>query len=140
MRFLSFHVDYFWYRVTQRGRSEVIDPVTDENREKRVENALVLFISMEKVDEENTSIIDRGIAENIKILAQLKIKTVVLNPFAHLFGELSTLEYAQAALKTLAEKLAGQGYDVVRIPFGWFNEIEMRAKGHPLSRIGRRIE
>ncbi len=126
--------------MTQRGRSEVIDPVTDENREKRVENALVLFISMEKADEENTSIIDRGMAEIIKILVQLKIKTVVLNPFAHLFGELSTLEYTQAALKTLAEKLAGQGYGVVRIPFGWFNEIEMRAKGHPLSRIGRRIE
>ncbi len=105
-----------------------------------MENALVLFISMEKGDEENPSIIDRGIAEIIKILVQLKIKTVVLNPFAHLFGELSTLEYAQAALKTLAEKLSGQGYDVVRIHFGWFNEIEMRAKGHPLSRIGRRIE
>ena len=126
--------------MTQRGRSEVIEQVTDENREKRVENALVLFISMEKADEANASIIDRAVDEIGKILDQLKIQTVVLNPFAHLFGELSSLSYAQDALKTLGEKLAGRGHLVTRIPFGWFNEIEMRAKGHPLSRIGRRIE
>ncbi len=50
---------------------------------------------------------------------------------------LSSLDYA---LKNVAYSLEVKGYVVVRIPFGWFNELEMRAKGHPLSRIARMIE
>jgi len=33
-----------------------------------------------------------------------------------------------------------KNYSVLRLPFGWFNELEMKAKGHPLSRISRIIE
>jgi threonyl-tRNA synthetase len=37
-------------------------------------------------------------------------------------------------------KLKLKGYFVLRLPFGWFNELEMKAKGHPLSRISRIVE
>ncbi|HME56376.1 MAG TPA: threonyl-tRNA synthetase editing domain-containing protein [Candidatus Lokiarchaeia archaeon] len=140
MRFLSFHVDYFWYKVSQRGRSEFADEITDENKEGRVENAFVMFTSMEKHDETNPDIVEKIVAEIEKITSQLKVKVIVINPFAHLFGELSSLEFAMQALKDIEEKLKGKGYSVLRIPFGWFNEIEMHAKGHPLSRIARIIE
>ncbi len=140
MRFLSFHVDYFWYHVTQKGRSKVVEGITEANQECRVEDALVLFISMEKQDEGNPKVIDNAVTEIGKISDQLKVHTIVLNPFAHLFGELSSLEYAQRALVELAQKLETRNFYVVRIPFGWFNELEMKAKGHPLSRIARIIE
>ncbi len=132
--------EHFWYKVSQRGRSGVVEEIDDANKERRVENALVLFISTEKRDETSPGVETRVVAEIEKITTQLKVTTVVINPYAHLFGELSSLDFALKALKDIASILEAPGYVVIRIPFGWFNELEMRAKGHPLSRIARMIE
>ena len=139
MRFLSFHVSSFSYKVTKKGRSSIIEKITDENREKQVNDALVLFISMEKRDETNPEILERAIAEIVKITSQLKITNIVIIPFAHLFGKLSGLEFAFASFKNIESILKAQRFSVYRLPFGWFNELEMKAKGHPLSRISRKI-
>ncbi len=140
MRFLSFHVDYFRYKVTKKGRSKVIEDITEDNRENQVENALVLFISMEKSDETKPKILERGINEIEKITKQLKNSNIVIIPFAHLFGQLSSLDYAFESFKNIESMLNLKDYSVLRLPFGWFNELEMKAKGHPLSRISRIIE
>lgn len=140
MRFLSFHVEYFRHKVTKKGRSKVIEEILAGNKENQVENALVLFISMEKSDEEKTEIIEKGINEIEKITKQLKVSTIVIIPFAHLFGQLSSLEYAFESFKKIESLLKLKNYFVLRLPFGWFNELEMKAKGHPLSRISRIIE
>ena len=140
MRFLSFHVDHFWYKVTKKGRSKIIEEITEENREGRIEDALVLFISMEKRDEENPNLIEKGVSEIEKITNQLKVKNLVILPFAHLFGQLSSLEYAFDAFKKFESIFISKNYTVLRLAFGWFNELEMKAKGHPLSRISRIIE
>ncbi|TES94790.1 MAG: hypothetical protein E3J90_11505 [Promethearchaeota archaeon] len=140
MRFLSFHVDYFRYKVTKKGRSKVIEEITENNREAQIKNALVLFITIEKRDEENPEFLKRGIAEIEKITVQLKISNIVIVPFAHLFGQLSTLEFAFMSFKRIESNLKLKDYSVLRLPFGWFNELEMKAKGHPLSRISRIIE
>jgi threonyl-tRNA synthetase len=140
MRFLSFHVDYFRYKVTKKGRSKVIEEISEENKENQVDDALVLFISMEKSDEAKTNIIEKGINEIEKITKQLKVSTIVIVPFAHLFGQLSSLEYAFESFKKIESQLKLKDYSVLRLPFGWFNELEMKAKGHPLSRISRIVE
>ena len=140
MRFLSFHVDYFRYKVTKKGRSKVIEDITEDNRENQVENALVLFISMEKSDETKPKILERGINEIEKITKQLKNSNIVIIPFAHLFGQLSSLDYAFESFKNIESMLNLKDYSVLRLPFGWFNELEMKAKGHPISRISRIIE
>jgi len=140
MRFLLFHVDYFWYKVTKRGRSSVIEEITEKNKENRIENALVFFISVEKQDKSNPEFMEKALIEIEKITNQLKVSNIVILPFAHLFGKLSSLEYAFETLKELNSKLKIKGYSVIRLPFGWFNELEMKAKGHPLSRISRIIE
>ena len=140
MRFLSFHVDYFRHKVTKKGRSKVIEEISEENKENKVENALVLFVSMEKSDEAKTEILEKGINEIEKITKQLKVSTIVIVPFAHLFGQLSSLEYAFESFKKIESLLKLKDYSVLRLPFGWFNELEMKAKGHPLSRISRIVE
>jgi threonyl-tRNA synthetase len=140
MRFLSFHVEYFSHKVTKKGRSKVIEELTKGNKENRVENALVLFISMEKSDEVKTEIIEKCITEIDKITEQLKVSDIVIVPFAHLFGQLSSLEYAFESFKKIESLLMLKDYGVLRLPFGWFNELEMKAKGHPLSRISRIVE
>ncbi|MBN1215559.1 MAG: hypothetical protein JXA99_08945 [Candidatus Lokiarchaeota archaeon] len=140
MRFLSFHVEYFKYKVTKKGRSKVIEEITDENKENQSQDALVLFISMEKQDEMNSEVIKKGIIEIEKIIDQLKINNIVIIPFAHLFGKLSSLEFAFKSFKEIEAILKLKDYSVLRLPFGWFNELEMKSKGHPLSRISRIIE
>jgi len=140
MRFLSFHVDYFRYKVTKKGRSKVVEEITEDNREAQIKNALVLFISTEKRDEENSEILKKSIIEIEKITNQLKISNIVIVPFAHLFGQLSTIEFSFEFFKKIESKLKMMDYSVLRLPFGWFNELEMKAKGHPLSRISRIIE
>ena len=140
MRFLSFHVDYFRYKVTKKGRSKVVEEITEDNREAQIKNALVLFISTEKRDEENSEILKKSIIEIEKITNQLKISNIVIVPFAHLFGQLSTIEFSFEFFKKIELELKMMDYSVLRLPFGWFNELEMRAKGHPLSRISIIIE
>jgi len=112
MRFLSFHVDYFRYKVTKKGRSKVIEEITEDNKEAQIKNALILFISAEKRDEENPEFIKKGIAEIEKITAQLKISNIVIVPFAHLFGQLSTLEFAFETFKRIESNLKLKDYSV----------------------------
>lgn len=139
MRFLSFHVNSFGYKITKKGRSKILEEITEENKENQVENAIVLFIATEKEDESKSDIFENVIREILKIVNQLKVKNIVLIPFAHLFGQLSSLEFAFESLKNIEKLLKDKGFSVIRMPFGWFSEFDMKAKGHPLSRISRII-
>lgn len=139
MRFLSFHCDYFKYKTTKRSRSKVFEELTDINKENNLDNLILLFISIEKKDEGNTELLEKTVIEIEKIIKQIKVSNIVLLSFAHLFGDLSTPEFSLKILKEL-EDLLKERYTVLRPPFGWFNELEIKAKGHPLSRISRRIE
>lgn len=140
MRFLSFHVNSFSYKVTKKGRSKILETLTETNKTASVTNALVLFIASEKADEKNPEIFQNFLSEIDKIVTQLKVSTFVLIPFAHLFGELSSLDFAYEALQKIEQLLADRNYKVFRMPFGWFSEFDMSAKGHPLSRIARIIK
>ncbi|MFW9946741.1 MAG: threonyl-tRNA synthetase editing domain-containing protein [Candidatus Odinarchaeota archaeon] len=139
MRFLSFHCEYFKYKTTKRSRSKVFEELTDINKENSLDNLILLFISVEKKDESNSVLLEKTIIEIEKIIKQINVSNIVLLSFAHLFGELSTPEFSLKTLKEL-EDLLKERYNVLRPPFGWFNELEIKAKGHPLSRISRRIE
>ncbi|MBA7528148.1 hypothetical protein ES705_20331 [subsurface metagenome] len=140
MRFLSFHCDYFRFKATKRSRSKIFEELTEENRENGFENVMALYISVEKRDEDSTEFIPKAVKEIEKIGNQLKVSNVIVLSFAHLFGELSNPEFGLKALKNLEKKLVENGFNVLRPPFGWFNELELKAKGHPLSRISRKIE
>lgn len=139
MRFLSFHCEFFKYKTTKRSRSKVFEELTDINKENSLDNLILLFISVEKKDEDNPKLIEKTVMEIEKIIKQIKVSNIVLLSFAHLFGDLSTPEFSLKILKEL-EDILKERYNVLRPPFGWFNELEIKAKGHPLSRISRRIE
>lgn len=139
MRFISFHVTYFRYKVTKKGRSPIIEQLNDLNRENEIKEALILMLSTEKKDETDENVGERAVIEIKKICDKLKIKNICIIPYAHLFGELSSPEYALNGLKKLESDLKNIGFEVIRIPFGWFTEFEMKTKGHPLSRISRKI-
>ncbi|MHA1343144.1 MAG: threonyl-tRNA synthetase editing domain-containing protein [Promethearchaeota archaeon] len=117
----------------------MIEELTDDNKKGSMTNVIVLFISIEKHDEANPDFLENSIKEIEKIVNQLKISNIVILSFAHLFGKLSSQEFGFEALKNLEIKLKEKGFNILRPPYGWFNELELKAKGHPLSRISRKI-
>ena len=136
MRFLILHVNSFCCTITTKGRSKVYedyeDPVT------RVEEALIVLSSVERGDEQAPEVVAKRASEELlKLATQLKVTTVVLHPFAHLFAELSAPEVAIAVLSRTQQELVTAGLLCYRTPFGWFNTLQIDAKGHPLSRVAR---
>ena len=136
MRFLILHVNSFRCTITEKGRSKVYeqynDPVTEVNE------ALIVLSSVERGDERDPELVaTRASAEIVKLAGQLKVATVVLHPFAHLFAELGPPETAIDVLSKTQQKLNEAGLHAIRTPFGWFNTLQIDAKGHPLSRVAR---
>jgi len=138
VRLLILHVDYFRCTITEKGRSKIVEDAPSKTTE--VEEALLVLASVDKQDETNPEDVSRKAVEEISRLAhQLKVNTIVLHPFAHLFGEPSKPDVAIKTLKLIEEGLVLHDFKVIRTPFGWFNTLELRAKGHPLSRVARII-
>ncbi len=136
MRLLLIHVNSFRSEMTERGRSPVFEE--PESRVVETDEAILVLASVEKRDEEDLEgAVQAARHEIAKLASQLKVGRIVLNPFAHLFGELSSPKIAVRAMQSLGEALSGDGLSVSRIPFGWFNTLEINAKGHPLSRVAR---
>lgn len=138
MRFLGWHVEKFKSFLTEKGRSPVVEPFTE--REVHLKNGLLLFVGIEENDEKREDEIVKKAVEEIKKHCQnLKVQEICILPFSHLFIKMGEPQKAVEIIKKLAQKLSEDGFIVKRIPFGWFNELEIKAKGHPLSRIAREI-
>jgi hypothetical protein len=138
MRFLAWHVDYFKCRITERGRSPLVEEYDEP--ETVAEDALLVLASVQKEDEAAPETVARRAAAEIAThAASLKVQTIILHPFAHLFGKLSRPATAVRVLQAIEEALRAKGFAVTRTPFGWFNTLDIRAKGHPLSRVARII-
>jgi hypothetical protein len=137
MRMLIWHVDAFVAEPTERGRSKVADanPLA-----VRVEDGLVVFAACEKADEAEPAAVAARAADAIADVARrLGAREIVLHSFAHLFVELSAPAVAGDTLNATQAHLEAAGYAVSQSAFGWFNRIEIRAKGHPLSRVARQV-
>src|SRR5262245_59199075 len=128
MRFLILHVNSFCCTITEKGRSKIYenyeDPVT------RVEEALIVLASVERGDERAPDVVAKHASAVIfKLATQLKVTTVVVHPFAHLFADLAAPEVAIDVLSRTQQELIDVGLQSVRTPFGWFNTLQIDAKG-----------
>jgi threonyl-tRNA synthetase len=136
MRFLVMHVNGFCCTITTKGRSQVYEEY--DNPVTQVAEALVVLASVEQGDERDPPLVARRAAtEIVKLARQLKVSTVVLHPFAHLFGQLSAPQVAIDVLNRTHQELLRADLHSYRTPFGWFNSLQIDAKGHPISRVAR---
>jgi threonyl-tRNA synthetase len=139
MRLLLIHADRFEYETREKAVKE--PEALDESHKRGVlENGLVVFSTIEKIDEQEPEQIAANAASSIEeVLGWLKTKKVMVYPYAHLSTNLASREPAISILKALEEKLAQKGYEVSRSPFGWYKTFTIAAKGHPLSELSRTI-
>jgi hypothetical protein len=132
MRFMAWHVEYFKAVPTERGRSKVFE----EAQAISTGDALLVFASFDKQDEQRQGVIEASADSIAEVARSVGAAAIIINPYAHMFGELSSPEFAQSATASLAEKLA-KSFDTKKLAFGWFYEIELKAKGHKLARQSR---
>jgi threonyl-tRNA synthetase len=136
MKILSLHCDYIKFKPVKKALKK---PEEAKKVVKNVKECLVILSAIEKRDEKTPDKIVILLIENIKDIAkQVKAKKIVLYPYAHLSSELASPEIAASILKNAEKELKKvKGFDIVRAPFGWYKEFELKCKGHPLSELSR---
>lgn len=132
------HVSRFACTATQKGRSALVEPLAE--RTTVLEEGLLILASAESGDERAAAAVAELAADEIATLAgRLGVGRALVHPFAHLFGEPAPLQSAVELLDGVTAALARRGLEARRSAFGWFFSWELAAKGHPLSRVARRI-
>jgi len=140
MKILSLHCDYIKFRPLKKALREPEQLAKEDENEKEVKECLVILTSVEKSDEQNSSGIAGNLVANIKdIASQVNCKKIVLYPYAHLATDLASPSEAMKILQLSETELKKQKFDVVRAPFGYYKEFELKCKGHPLSELSRVI-
>jgi threonyl-tRNA synthetase len=138
VRLLILHVSRFACTATQKGRSPIVEPLSE--RTTVFEDGLLVLASAEAGDERAPAVICKDAADEVaRLAAQVGAPRVLIHPFAHLFAEPAPLDTAVSLLDQLRQSLNDRGVETSRTPFGWFFSWELSAKGHPLSRVARRF-
>ena len=112
-----------------------IDDIKDMS-EKEVKDCLVVLTAVEEGD--NDSIVSDLVEAVKKTAEEVKTKNIVLYPYAHLSSKLAppdtALEYLTEAEHTLSKD---KKFKVVRAPFGYYKEFELKCKGHPMAELSK---
>jgi len=139
MKILLLHVDYIKFKPLKKALKSIGNLPESENREKKIEEALVVLTSVEKSDSDVKSVVSE-LVENVKdIASQVHANRIVLYPYAHLSKDLASPELAMKVLDE-SEKQLKKDFEVSRAPFGYYKEFELKVKGHPLSELSREIK
>jgi threonyl-tRNA synthetase len=138
MKILLLHTDYIKFKPLKKALKTIEELSEKEKEEKSVKEALVVMIAVEKQDGDTKKIVGK-LVENVKDVAkQVKAEKIVLYPYAHLSSDLASPDKAIEVLSE-AEKELKKEFNVVKAPFGYYKEFELKVKGHPLSELSREI-
>jgi len=127
MRILQLDVNNIKFKLIE-PESKVYEKSSE--KEKSVDDALVLLVSIEKGDTEETA--KEAIDEAVKFMKQIKRKKLVIYPFAHLSNNLEEPERALDVLNYMRKAVPGD-IELISAPFGWNKSLSIDIKGHPLA-------
>jgi threonyl-tRNA synthetase len=133
MKILALHSDFIEFQAKKKAIKE---PEELKNKQEKVDNCLVVFMSVEQRDEANPLNTAKQCVEHIKdISGQVKEKNIVLYPYVHLTNNPSKPNVALEVLDKVEKGL--KGFKVSRSPFGWYKSFNISVKGHPLAELSR---
>lgn len=137
MKILLLHCDYIKFRPVKKALKNIeLEEVSEEWT--NVKEVLVVFIAVESKDTKKDEIVKKLCEEIREIAKQVNTKNIVLYPYAHLSSDLAPPELAQEILIEAEKNL--KDFNVVRAPFGYYKEFELKCKGHPLAELSREIK
>jgi len=135
MRVLQLHCSEFSYQVRKETPVAEQPP---EPREDHLEDVIVCFICFEKKDEPRVEELIDNFVGNLKVdTSRLGCSRVLLYPYAHLSKSLGSARLAKGLLNRLRERLAEEGMEARKSPFGWYKAFTLSCIGHPLSEAYR---
>jgi threonyl-tRNA synthetase len=138
MKILSLHVDHIKFKPLKKALKSVGNLSDKEKKGGSAKDALAVLTAVEKKDHNEKEVVSEFIKNVKKIAEQVGSETIVLYPYAHLSSDLASPDLAERVLNA-AEKGLKKFYKVVKAPFGYYKEFEMKVKGHPLSELSREI-
>ena len=134
MRVLYIHAKRFRYKVRERVRVPVAD-LAEVGDGAEFENALVVFVSVEKGDDD--SVVEQAVKDAEEVMRNVGADYLVIYPYAHLSNELAKPRDAIEVLDKLERSFLDRGVKVHRSPFGWYKEFLLHCIGHPLAELSR---
>ena len=139
MKTLNLHVDYIEFQSLKKALKSMSDLSEKDKAPKKIQEALVVFIAVEKTDSNVEGVVKKLVENTKDIAGQVKVENIVLYPYAHLSSNLGSPELAIKILEEAQKALEKQKFNVSRAPFGYYKSFEMKVKGHPLSELSREI-
>ena len=137
MKLLLIHSDYIEYEVKDKA---IKTPEETDKKHDRFDEVLVVFTAVEKVDEKSShKAVIQAVSEIEKTAEQLKVKNIMVYPYAHLSPNLASPKKAQEILVEIEHELKQKNFNVKRSPFGWYKSFKISCKGHPLSELSKEI-
>lgn len=127
----------FWYcnKFSWKPEMKTID-TAPEAEDGDYQEVLVAFIHVEPKDVVEGNSSEKKLLKNIKWLAKKwDNKKIILHSFTHLGEEKADAAEALQLLNRVEIRLRNVDFDVIQTPYGYFLELDMKAKGHPLARI-----
>ncbi len=138
MKILSLHCDYIKFKPLKKALKNPEELSEERKKEQIVKEPLVILTAIEKTDTMGSV---KELVKNIEdISSQVNDKKIVLYPYAHLSSNLGNPELAIKILEEAEKELKKKKFEVVRAPFGYYKEFELKVKGHPLSELSREIK
>jgi len=140
MKILSLHCDFIKFKPLKKALKQPEEISEEIKKGKEIKEPLVILTAVEKQDENNSEIVNKLVKEIEDIAKQVNSKNIVLYPYAHLSSSLSSPDFALKTLIAAENELKKQKFQVIRAPFGYYKEFELKCKGHPLSELSREIK
>src|SRR5215218_2396012 len=129
MRLLQLHTDFIEYEPINEELNDAEKDIDKANI--RLENLIVVFVSVEKGDNKKT--IEKAVDEIKNYAKSIKIDRLLIYPYAHLSSDLSSPKHAFEIIKELEINARKILNEVNRAPFGWTKSFNIKVKGHPLA-------
>ncbi|QLH78249.1 threonine--tRNA ligase [Halosimplex rubrum] len=140
MRLLFVHSDHLEFEAREEAGPDDLAETEGVPMEGRMEECVTAFVSVESDDEADLDGVVANATDELRdVTGQLNTNRVVLYPYAHLSDDLASPDAAKAVMRDLESELEGEGYEVLRAPFGWYKAFEVACKGHPLSELSRHV-
>ncbi|HVB94982.1 MAG TPA: threonine--tRNA ligase [Nitrososphaerales archaeon] len=133
MRILQQHLDFIEYEPIAKEISAAED--IPDKKKQRYEEIVALFISVEPGDDDEVA--KKAVEGTRSFLEKLKVKRIIIYPYAHLSSNLARPKDALEVLKTMERLAKEAGLETYRAPFGWNKAFQIKVKGHPLAEQSR---
>ena len=139
---MMIHADHFSFKVTDKTSVlEFLGEPTSDEDQAQIEDALVVFLAVEKQDETGVHNVAEQAVTQIRMTAKkVSADHVMIYPYAHLSSDLAKPRIASTVIDQIVEQLrADRNLEIYRAPFGYYKSYTISCKGHPLSELSMTI-